>query len=51
MGAYINFDLVDTAELCGINIKRSTLTNDEVEARCADETQKGRRPNTGEWIF
>ena len=34
MGAYINFDLVDTAELCGINIKRSTLTNDEVEARC-----------------
>ena len=32
MGAYINFDLVDTAELCGINIKHSTLTNDEVEA-------------------
>ena len=51
MGAYINFDLVNTAELCGINIKRSTLTNDEVEARCADETQKGRHPNTGEWIF
>ena len=34
MGAYINFDLIDTAELCGIDIKRSTLSNDEVEARC-----------------
>ena len=34
MGAYINFDLIDTAELCGLDIRASTLGNDEVEARC-----------------
>lgn len=34
MGAYINFDLLDTAMLCGIDIKRNTLFAEEVEARC-----------------
>lgn len=34
MGAYINFDLLDTAELCGLDIKRRTLAKEEVEARC-----------------
>ena len=34
MGAYINFDLLDTAELCGLDIKSRTLAKEEVEARC-----------------
>ena len=34
MGAYINFDLLDTAMLCGIDIKRNTLFAEEAEARC-----------------
>ena len=34
MGAYINFDLLDTAELCGLDIKGRTLAKEEVEARC-----------------
>lgn len=34
MGAYISFDLLDTAELCGLDIKGRTLAKEEVEARC-----------------
>lgn len=34
MGAYITFDLLDTAELCGLDIKGRTLAKEEVEARC-----------------
>ena len=34
MGAYITFDLIDTAELCGLDIKGRTLAKEEVEARC-----------------
>lgn len=34
MGAYITFDLIDTAELCGLDIKGCTLAKEEVEARC-----------------
>lgn len=34
MGAYINFDLLDTAKLCGLDIKSRTLAKEEVEARC-----------------
>ena len=34
MGAYINFDLIDTANLCGIDIKHGTPYKDEAEARC-----------------
>ena len=34
MGAYITFDLLDTAELCALDIKERTLAKEEVEARC-----------------
>lgn len=34
MGAYITFDLLDTAELCALDIKERTLAREEVEARC-----------------
>lgn len=34
MGAYITFDLLDTAELCELDIKGRTLAKEEVEARC-----------------
>ena len=33
MGAYITFDLLDTAELCELDIKGRTLAKEEVEAR------------------
>ena len=31
---YAYIDVVDTALLCGLDIKQSTLGNDEVQARC-----------------
>lgn len=31
---YVYIDVVDTALLCGLDIKQSTLGNDEVQARC-----------------
>ena len=34
MAGYVNFDLLDTARLCRIDIKESTAGKTEVEARC-----------------
>lgn len=31
---YVYIDVVDTALLCGLDIKQSTIDNDEVQARC-----------------
>lgn len=31
---YISIDVVDTAVLCNLDIKQSTLTREEVQARC-----------------
>ncbi len=31
---YVYIDMVDTAILCGLDIKPSTLGNEEVQARC-----------------
>lgn len=33
-GNYVTFNLIDTALLCRIDIKQSTLHNEEVEAKC-----------------
>ena len=31
---YVYIDVVDTALLCGLDIKHGTLGNNEVQARC-----------------
>ncbi|MBQ8576080.1 MAG: hypothetical protein IJ447_08555, partial [Clostridia bacterium] len=31
---YISIDVVDTAVLCNLDIKQSTITREEVQARC-----------------
>ena len=34
MAGYTSIDVVETAVLCGLDIKQSTLQNIEVQARC-----------------